>query len=222
MKKGLTELVFILDKSGSMSGLEKDTIGGFNSMLEKQKIVEGEAVISTVFFDTNYKLLHDRIDIKAVSQITESDYQVGGSTALIDAMGRTIDKIGNAQKNTAEDYRAEKVMIVIITDGEENSSREYSSEKVKSMIERQKNKYGWEFIFLGANIDAVETAKHFGIAENRAQSFHSDSAGTKLNYQSVSNMVECYREELAVPDNWNENIKKDFNQRGEHKKTAKQ
>src|SRR5574344_2616387 len=141
MKKGLTELVFILDKSGSMGGLENDTIGGYNSMLAKQQAVEGECHITTVLFDNNYELLHDRIDIKAVNAITEKEYQVGGSTALLDAIGRTIHKIGNAQKNTADDYRAEKVMFVIITDGEENSSREYSAERIKQMIERQKTRY---------------------------------------------------------------------------------
>lgn len=163
MKKGLTELVFILDKSGSMSGLETDTIGGYNSMLQKQKEVEGECYITTVLFDNNYELLHDRIDIRAVSPITEKEYQVGGTTALLDAIGRTISKIANAQKHTADDYRAEKVLFVIITDGEKNSSREYSAEKIKAQIEQQKTKYGWEFIFLGANIDAVQTASRFGI-----------------------------------------------------------
>lgn len=153
MKKGLTELVFILDRSGSMSGLEADTIGGYNAMLAKQQAVVGECHITTVLFDNNYELLHDRIDIKAVSPMTDKEYQVGGSTALHDAIGRTICKIANAQKHTADDYRAEKVMVVIITDGEENSSREYSSDKVKAQIERQKTKYGWEFIFLGANIE---------------------------------------------------------------------
>lgn len=149
MKKGLTELVFILDKSGSMSGLEADTIGGYNSMLAKQKAVDGECYITTVLFDNNYELLHDRIDIKAVSPITDKEYQVGGSTALLDAIGRTINKIGNAQKHTAEDYRAEKVMFVIITDGEENSSREYTAEKIKAQIKQQKEKYGWSLSSLG-------------------------------------------------------------------------
>ena len=143
MKDNLTELVFILDRSGSMGGLESDTIGGYNAMLAKQQEVEGECHITTVLFDNNYELLHDRIDIKAVSPISEKEYQVGGSTALLDAIGRTIHKIGNAQKHTADDYRAEKVMFVIITDGEENSSREYSAEKIKAQIERQKEKYGW-------------------------------------------------------------------------------
>jgi uncharacterized protein YegL len=180
MKKGLTELVFSLDKSGSMGGLESDTIGGYNSMFAKQQAVEGEAQVTTVLFDNNYELLHDRIDIKAVSPITEREYQVGGSTALLDAIGRTIHKIGNAQKNTAEDYRAEKVVFVIITDGEENASREYTSDKVKAQIERQKSRYGWEFIFLGANIDAVETAGRFGIAPDRAVDYLADSEGTEL------------------------------------------
>ena len=155
MKKGLTELVFILDRSGSMSGLESDTIGGYNSLLEKQKKEDGECVISTVLFDDKYELLHDRINLKGIVPITEREYFVRGSTALLDAVGRTIDKIGNAQKHTAEEERAEKVMFVITTDGMENSSREYGYDKVRQMIERQKDKYGWEFIFLGANIDAV-------------------------------------------------------------------
>jgi uncharacterized protein YegL len=182
MKKGLTELVFILDKSGSMSGLETDTIGGYNSMLAKQQAVEGECRITTVLFDNNYELLHDRIDIRAVSPISEKEYQIGGSTALLDAIGRTIHKIGNAQKHTANEYRAEKVMLVIITDGEENSSREYSAKRIKQMIERQKSRYEWEFIFLGANIDAVETAGRFGISADRAQNYHADSEGVELNF----------------------------------------
>ena len=158
MKKNLTELVFILDKSGSMSGLEKDTIGGYNAMLNKQKDVEGSCILTTVLFDHRYELLHDRMDIRAVRPMTEREYEVGGSTALLDAIGRTIHKIASVQEHTAEEYRAEKVMVVIITDGEENASRLYSSKEVKRMIRRQKERFGWEFIFLGANIDAVETA----------------------------------------------------------------
>ncbi len=214
MKKGLTELVFILDKSGSMSGLEKDTIGGYNSFLEKQKEEKGECLISTVLFDNTYELLHDRIDIRAVSPITEKEYCVGGSTALLDAMGRTINKIGNAQKHTAEEYRAEKVLFVIITDGEENSSREYSSDKVKAMIERQKEKYGWEFIFLGANIDAVETAARFGIANNRAQTYRSDSKGTELNFRELSSVVSEVRLGSEIPAKWSRAIQDDIENRG--------
>lgn len=208
MKKGLTELVFILDKSGSMEGLEKDTIGGYNSMLAKQQAVEGECHITTVLFDNNYELLHDRIDIKAVSQITEKEYCVGGTTALLDAIGRTIHKIGNEQKHTSDDYRAEKVMFVIITDGEENSSREYSSEKIKAQIERQKTEHGWEFIFLGANIDAVETAARFGISANRAQNYHADSEGVELNFRVMSEAVATFRECSAMPKGWNAEIQK--------------
>lgn len=217
MKKGLTELVFILDKSGSMSGLETDTIGGYNSMLEKQKVVEGECRITTVLFDNKYELLHDRIDIRAVSPITEKEYQVGGSTALLDAIGRTIHKIGNAQKHTANDYRAEKVLFVIITDGEENSSREYSAEKIKALIEQQKKNYGWEFIFLGANIDAVETAGRFGISADRAQNYHADREGVELNFRVMSEAVATFRACSAMPEGWNNEIQKDYKKRGERK-----
>lgn len=214
MKKNLTELVFILDKSGSMGGLETDTIGGYNAMLKKQQAVEGECRITTVLFDNHYGLLHDRIDLKAVSPITEKEYQVGGSTALLDAIGRTIHKIGNAQKHTAEDYRAEKVMVVIITDGEENASREYSAERIKQMIEHEKTKYGWEFIFLGANIDAVETAGCFGISADRAQNYHADSEGVEVNFRVMSEAVATFRESSAMPKDWNGEIQKDFKRRG--------
>lgn len=214
MKKGLTELVFILDKSGSMGGLETDTIGGYNSMFEKQKALDGECLVTTVLFDNNYQLLHDRIDIKAVNPITEKEYFVEGSTALLDAMGKTIHKISNAQKNTAEDYRAEKVMFVIITDGQENASREYTSARIKQMVERRKAKYGWEFMFLGANIDAVETAGHFGISADRAQNYHADSKGVKLNFKVVSEALMSYRECSAIPTGWNDKIQEDYKTRG--------
>lgn len=217
MKKGLTELVFILDKSGSMSGLENDTIGGFNSMLEKQKAVDGECYITTVLFDNNYELLHDRIDIKAISPITDREYQVGGSTALLDAIGRTIHKTGNAQKHTAEDYRAEKVLFVIITDGEENSSREYTAEKIKAMIKRQKEKYGWEFIFLGANIDAVQTAGRYGIDPDRAIDYIPDSKGTELNYRVMASAAVRYRETGPIDESCFEDIRNDVKQRGGRK-----
>ena len=216
MKKALTELVFILDKSGSMGGLEKDTIGGYNSVLTKQKEVDGECRITTVLFDDKYELLHDRLDLRAVSPITEKEYYVGGSTALLDAIGRTIHKIKNVQKNTADGYRAEKVMFVIITDGEENASREYSSEKIKTQIERQKEKHGWEFIFLAANIDAVETARNFGISADRAQNYHADEKGSEVVYASLAKATVAFREAApgaALADDWNAEIQADFKER---------
>jgi len=213
MKKGLTELVFILDKSGSMSGLEADTIGGFNAMLDKQKAVDGECRITTVLFDNHFELLHDRIDIQAVGPISNKEYCIGGSTALLDAIGRTIHKIGNAQKHTAEEFRAEKVLFVIITDGEENASREYSAALVKQMIERQQLLYGWEFIFLGANIDAVQTAAQFGIGPDRAQTYHADSAGVSLNFRIMSETVAIYRASEAMPADWKAEIDRDYKQR---------
>lgn len=210
MKKGLTELVFILDKSGSMGGLETDTIGGYNSMLEKQKAVDGECRITTALFDNHYELLHDRIDIRAVSPISEKEYFIGGSTALLDAIGQTIHKIENAQKHTTEAYRAEKVMFIIITDGEENASREYSSDRIKKLIEQKKNKNSWEFIFLGANIDSVETAGRYGISLDRVQNYHADSKGVNLNFRVMSNAVESYRTCAAVPENWKDEIQEDY------------
>ena len=214
MKKNLTELVFILDKSGSMSGLEKDTIGGFNSLLDQQRKVDGECVITTVLFDNRYELLHDRIDIRAVHPITGKEYFVGGSTALLDAIGKTIHKIGAVQKNTTEDYRAEKVMFVIITDGEENASRNYSSMQIREMIQRQKERYGWEFIFLGANIDAVETAGRFGIDADRAVDYVPDGEGTELNFRMMSETVATFRECGAVPTACLDEIRKDMKKRG--------
>lgn len=217
MKKNLTELVFILDKSGSMGGLERDTIGGYNSMLEKQRKVEGECVITTALFDHGYELLHDRMDFRAIKPITEDEYMVGGSTALLDAIGRTIHKIGSAQKNTAEDYRAEKVMFVIITDGEENASREYSAERVKEMIQHQKERHGWEFIFLGANIDAVETAGRFGIGADRAVDYVPDGEGTKLNFCMMSEAVSSFRQCGAVPMACLDEIRTDMKKRGKNR-----
>ncbi len=214
MKKNLTELVFILDKSGSMAGLESDTIGGFNSMLEKQKTVGGECRITTVLFDNRYTLLHDRVDIQTVSPMTDKEYFVGGSTALLDAVGTTIHKLISIQRNTAEDCRADKVMFVIITDGYENASREYTAEKVKAMIEREKEKYGWEFIFLGANIDAVQTASRFGISADRAVDYVPDSKGTRLNYDAMAETVACFRKTGAVPAAPMQAIREDMKKRG--------
>jgi len=200
-----------------MSGLESDTIGGFNSMLEKQQAETGECRITTVLFDNEYEVLHDRIDIKAVKSITDSEYFVRGQTALLDAVGRTINKIGGVQKNTAEDYRAEKVLFVITTDGMENASREFNYEKIKAMIEHQKAEYKWEFLFLGANIDAVATAGRFGIAPTRAQNFHNDSEGISLCFGAVSMTASAFRadcDEAFIPDDWSDSIESDYKKRG--------
>jgi uncharacterized protein YegL len=217
MKKGLTELVFILDRSGSMSGLESDTIGGYNAMLGKQKKEPGEAVITTVLFDDKYELLHDRINLRGIQPITDNEYFVRGSTALLDAVGKTINKIGNAQKHTAEDERAEHVLFVITTDGMENASREFSYEKIRQMIERQKSKYGWEFIFLGANIDAIATAERFGIREDRATNYNADSEGTLLNYDVICETVSCMRASRPISENLKDRIEEDFKKRGGRK-----
>lgn len=217
MKKDLTELVFILDRSGSMSGLESDTIGGYNSLLEKQKKEPGEAIITTVLFDDRYELLHDRINLRGISSITDNEYNVRGSTALLDAIGKTISKIGNVQKHTAEEERAEHVMFVITTDGLENASREYGYEKIHQMIEHQKSKYGWEFIFLGANIDAIATAERFGIGKDRAVNYNADSEGTLLNYAVISDTVSCLRANYCVSEDWKTRIEDDFKKRGGRK-----
>ena len=214
MKKNFTELIFILDKSGSMSGLENDTIGGFNSMLENQKAVDGECRITTVLFDNSHTLLHDRIDIHAVSPMTNTEYFVGGSTALLDAIGLTINNLVSVQRNTAEDYRADKVMFVIITDGEENSSREYSADKVHSMIEHEKEKYGWEFLFLGANIDAAKETARFGIGADRSVNYKCDEAGTALNYEVISEAVCSVRAARPLSADWKRRIDEDVQKRG--------
>ena len=193
MKKGLTEIVFILDRSGSMSGLESDTIGGYNSMIEKQKKEEGEALISTVLFDGQTDVLHDRVPLDKISPITEKEYYVRGSTALLDAVGGAIHHIGNVHKYAREEDVPEKTLFIITTDGMENSSRQYSYDKVKKMIEKQKEKYHWEFIFLGANIDAVGVADRFGVGRQHAVRYECDSAGTALNFQVMNKMVSCAR-----------------------------
>jgi uncharacterized protein YegL len=227
MKTNLTELVFILDRSGSMGGLESDTIGGFNSMLEKQKAQPGECRITTVLFDGQYEILHDRLDLRDVNPITDREYFVRGNTALLDAIGKTIHKIGNAQKYTAPEYRADKVLFVITTDGMENASREYTYRHVRRQIERQKSRYGWEFIFLGANIDAAETAAQFGIDRDRAQNFHNDSEGVDLNYRVVSNTIASFRSAPAgasIADDWSAEIETDYKQRcgrGDNRTPAK-
>lgn len=214
MKKDLTELVFVLDRSGSMSGLEGDTIGGYNSMLKKQRVQAGEVLVTTVLFDNEFELLHDRVNLREMAPITAKEYYVRGSTALLDAMGKTINKIANAQKQTAEAERADKVIFVITTDGMENSSREYTYEKIKVMVECQKAKSGWEFIFLGANIDAVAEASRLGIGEDRATRFNSDSRGTALNYDVVGEAVRELRANRTMERGWKKRIDEDYKSRG--------
>ena len=217
MRKDLTELVFIIDRSGSMSGLESDTIGGFNSMIRKQKQAEGEAVISTVLFDNVSEVLHDRVNGKDIQPMTEHDYTVRGTTALLDAIGGAIHHIGNVHKYARQEDVPEHTMFVITTDGMENASRYYSSEKVKKMIERQKVKYGWEFLFLGANIDAVETASHFGIGADRAVNYNCDSEGTALNYEVVSDAICSVRCSTPLKSDWKKRIDEDYKKRNRKK-----
>ncbi len=213
MKKDVTEIVFILDKSGSMAGLELDTIGGMNSMLNKQKKAEGEAFVTTVLFNHNIEIVHDRINVRGISPMTESDYEVGGTTALLDAIGFSIQKIVNVQKHTNKDERANKVLFVITTDGMENASREFTSEKIKKMIKHQKESYEWDFIFLGANIDAVATAATFGIDEDFAVEYHADNIGTQLNYETVSEAVLKLRSGEKIDRSWKKGIERDYNHR---------
>lgn len=217
MEKNLTELIFILDRSGSMSGLESDTIGGYNALLQKQKKESGDAIITTVLFDDQYELLHDRINLRGIDSISDKEYYVRGTTALLDAVGKTINKIVNVQKRTSPEERANYVMFVITTDGMENASREFTYEKVRQMIEHQKTKYNWEFIFLGANIDAVATAERFGINSDRAANYKADSEGTLLNYEVISETVSNIRANRAISEDWKERIEEDYKKRGSKK-----
>ena len=213
MKKDLIELVFILDRSGSMAGLENDTIGGYNAMLTNQQQEAGEAVVTTVLFDDEYELLHDRINIKGIRPITAREYYVRGCTALLDAIGKTIHKIDNVQQHTSEDERAEKVMFVITTDGLENASQEYNYKKIRAMVEKQQEQYGWVFIFLGANIDAIGAAADLGIRADRAANYHADGIGTQLNYIVVSEVVSDLRNNRNIKADWKNRIDEDYEQR---------
>jgi uncharacterized protein YegL len=218
----ITEIVFILDRSGSMSGLESDTIGGFNAFLSKQKELEGEARVTTVLFDDKYEVLHDRVDLKAVSPLTEKEYYVRGSTALLDAVGTTVDKIKHDLKAGVGNFQASKVIFIITTDGQENSSNGYSYNEVKALIEVQKAQK-WEFIFLGANIDAVSVAGRMGISASRSKNFHNDQQGVALNYQVLSEAVVMYRQapfgSAPLPASWGDKIDQDFAGRKGKKKT---
>lgn len=210
MKKGLTELVFILDRSGSMAGLESDTIGGFNAMIDKQKQEEGEAYVSTVLFDSESVVLHDRVPMGQIPPMTREQYAVRGCTALLDAVGGAIHHIGNVQKYAREEDRPQHTLFVITTDGMENASHRYTVEQIRQKIRRQKEKYGWEFLFLGANMDAVQAAGRMGIEPKRAATYRSDRQGTQLNYQAISRAVSHIRTTSAISDDWAKSIDEDY------------
>ena len=214
MRRNLTEIVFILDRSGSMAGLEEDTIGGFNAMIEKQKAEAGEAYISTVLFDNYSEVIHDRVALNVVPKLTEKEYYVRGCTALLDAVGDAIHHIGNVHKYAREEDRPEKTLFVITTDGMENASRRYSYEAVKTMITRQKEKYGWEFLFLGANIDATREAARFGIDADRAANYNADAMGTEVVYEAVCETVRDFRASRPMAAGWKRKIDEDYRKRG--------
>ena len=213
MKNNITELVFILDRSGSMAGLESDTIGGFNSMIEKQKKETGRAWVSTVLFDHDTDVIHDRVDISKIEPLTDRQYSVRGTTALLDAVGGAIHHIGNVHKYARPEDVPEHTLFVITTDGMENASRHYNAATVRKMIERQKSRYGWEFLFLGANMDAVGAAGSIGIAEEYAVSYRSDSQGTRLNYDVISDAVSNMRVNASIPADWANPIRDDARRR---------
>ena len=215
MKKGLTEVVFILDRSGSMSGLESDTIGGYNSMLKKQKKENGEALISTVLFDSKCDVIHDRVPIERVKELTEDEYYVRGCTALLDAVGGAIRHIGNVHKYARNEDVPEKTLFIITTDGMENASLRYGYDDVKRMIERQKCEYGWEFLFLGANIDSARVGARMGISRDFTTDYVNDSAGAELNYDVMSEAISAVRKSSEpLTGAWKERIDSDFARRG--------
>lgn len=213
MKKDLVELVFILDRSGSMAGLEKETIAGFNRLIQQQKEVQGEALVSTVLFDDRFEVLHNRVSIQKIEHMTSKDYYVRGSTALLDAIGRSILKIRNVHKALEEENKPEKTLFFITTDGMENASVEFNYESVNEYIQLQKEKYGWEFIFIGANIDAIGTAKKFGIDADRAVNYRADKRGTNLNYKVMNETITELRVNKAIRADWKEDIDTDFKER---------
>ena len=216
MNNNLTELVFILDCSGSMAGLEADTIGGFNAMLEKQKREEGDAYLSAVLFSNDSRVLYDRVGIRKVEPMTERQYFVGGCTALLDAIGGAVHHIANVHKYAREEDRPGKTVFVIITDGLENASRRYTYDEVRRMIERQRETYGWEFLFLGANMDAISAARQFGIREDRAVRYECDAKGTQLNFDVVSKTIGHFRAGAPMASDWKEEIERDYKARGKH------
>ena len=214
MKKNLTEIVFILDRSGSMAGLEDDTIGGFNAMIQKQKAEDGEAYVSTILFDNHTDVIHDRVDIQKIQPMTRKDYYVRGCTALLDAVGKAIHHIRNVHKYAREEDRPEKTIFVITTDGMENASRQYTYERVRQMIEQEKEKYGWEFLFLGANIDAAKEAARFGIKEDHAANYHADREGTAVIYEAMSEAVCNVRACRPMSADWKRRVDEDYKKRG--------
>ncbi len=213
MNENLTELVFILDRSGSMSGLEEDTIGGFNSFIEKQKNEKGDCLVSTVLFNQSSKVVHDRVDLKEIEKMTRNDYFASGTTALIDALGDAIRHIRTVHRYIRKEDVPVKTAFIIITDGMENASRRYSSDEVKKMVKEQKAK-GWDFLFLAANIDAVETAKSYGIEEEYSVDFRNDAKGVAKNFETLSETVACYRTKRSFAKDWAADIKEDFKERG--------
>lgn len=213
MKNDLTELVFILDKSGSMSGLEQDTIGGFNSLIEKQKKEPGEAIVSTILFNDDITVIHDRVNINSISKITDKEYHVFGCTALLDAVGNTLTHIKNIQNNLDEANKPSKTLIIIITDGMENSSQEYSYSKVKGLIDELKEKNNYEFIFMGANIDSEEEASKLGIDKDKAVSYNNDSTGIEINYCALDNAIKGIRTGKRLPKEWRNSIDEDIKKR---------
>ena len=215
MNNNLTELVFILDRSGSMAGLEADTIGGFNAMVEKQKKEPGQALLSAVLFSGGSAVLYDRVDIRKVEPMTERQYSVGGCTALLDAIGGAVHHIANVHKYAREEDRPGKTVFVITTDGMENASRAYSYDEVRRMVKHEQEKYGWEFLFLGANMDAISAARSFGIRPDRAVRYARDSAGTALNYQVVSETVASFRARKEIAPDWSAPIAADWDKRGD-------
>ena len=215
MNDNLTEIVFILDRSGSMAGLEDDTIGGFNAMVEKQKKEQGEAVLSAILFSDGSRVLYDRVDIRKVEPMTDRQYQVSGCTALLDAIGSAVHHIANVHKYAREEDRPGKTIFVITTDGMENASRAYSYDEVQRMVKHEQEKYGWEFLFLGANMDAISTARSFGIRADRAVRYRCDGAGTALNYSVVSETVARVRRRESIEPDWSAPIEADVKKRGE-------
>lgn len=214
MNNNITELVFLIDRSGSMSGLEKDTVGGFNSMIEKQKKQDGKCFVSTVLFDHETEVLHDRLPLDRIEKMTENEYFTRGSTALLDALGGAIRHIGNIHKYARKEDVPEHTMFIITTDGMENSSRQYTAERIKAMIERQKSEYGWEFLFIGANIDAVTTAAKYGISEDRAVNYNADAAGTQIVYDAIEATVGAVRSGKRLSSRWSKSINEDYEKRG--------